>query len=725
MATLVPRAKIPDLRAGVGPTVLNETRVDLSPNIRAAETIGGIATQFLQQQQERNDATAIMSARRALSDWETQAFDPGNEAGISRFRGGEALKAGQTLLPDLDKQAGQIRSRLTPGQQGRFDQMFTGFRDQIAGRLNSHMDREHQQFIDSEQTAAVESIGQDAVSAGMAGDYARQDELANEALAMNGARLASNGFRPGTETYKAGQRVAASKIRAGTVNALLQTNPLEAASYFARYQDQMTPADQMAVQAKLEPIVRDVEAEATANAIRLGGTPAPSGDVVEQIVGVESGGRDDAKNPNSSATGAGQFLRATWLDLVKRNRPELAKGKSDDEIAALRTDGVLAREMVQQYAAENGRKLSARGLPLTAPNLYAAHHFGPEGGARFASASPNTPMADILPKAAIDANDYLRGKTVGEIRQNWAKRGIGAAVASSGPNPDGVPRTEAEAIQYANDTIANPIERRAVISKLREQFSIQDQRRQENERALSEQIYTTISRNTDPSVPLRTLLGPDAYAYAERKGQLPSLENLRANTIKGQLTQDDPVLSDALFREAVLSPNTFKNRNLYAEVDRLSTDTLADLLKMQKEVGKPAKATEWATTNERIDQGYLMLGIDAAGDTQGTRDTRQKNRAAFAAQYRAAERDFVQRNKAQPTQEQADALMRSITRSAALRLQEGKLTPEGIGANFQTAITEPERAEIVANFREDLGRDPTEAEIINAAATYRIQQGKR
>jgi hypothetical protein len=43
--------------------------------------------------------------------------------------------------------------------------------------------------------------------------------------------------------------------------------------------------------------------------------------VVERIIDVESGGDPNAKNRRSSATGLGQFLDETWLDMIRAHRP--------------------------------------------------------------------------------------------------------------------------------------------------------------------------------------------------------------------------------------------------------------------------------------------------------------------------------------------------------------------------------------------------------------------
>src|SRR6195256_1289257 len=60
--------------------------------------------------------------------------------------------------------------------------------------------------------------------------------------------------------------------------------------------------------------------------------------VVERIIAVESSGDSNAKNKRSSATGAGQFLDETWLEMIRTYRRDLVEGRSDREILELRRD---------------------------------------------------------------------------------------------------------------------------------------------------------------------------------------------------------------------------------------------------------------------------------------------------------------------------------------------------------------------------------------------------
>ena len=78
---------------------------------------------------------------------------------------------------------------------------------------------------------------------------------------------------------------------------------------------------------------------------------------VNKTIGVESGGNPNAKNGKSSATGLGQFIESTWLDMVRRHRPDLVQGKGRSEILALRTNPAISREMTTRYTEENANAL--------------------------------------------------------------------------------------------------------------------------------------------------------------------------------------------------------------------------------------------------------------------------------------------------------------------------------------------------------------------------------
>lgn len=178
--------------------------------------------------------------------------------------------------------------------------------------------------------------------------------------------------------------------------------------------------------------IRDAEANpnsATGASSRLG-VPAVGGDAVEtvvsKIIGVESGGRANAKNPNSSASGLGQFLDSTWVNMMRKYRPDIAGGRSNQDIIALKTDPQLGREMTRAYTQENSRFLASRGIQQTPGNIYLAHFLGPAGAAQVLKANPNAPIESIVGPQVVQANGFLRGKSASEVAA-WASGKMGSA----------------------------------------------------------------------------------------------------------------------------------------------------------------------------------------------------------------------------------------------------------------------------------------------------------
>lgn len=153
------------------------------------------------------------------------------------------------------------------------------------------------------------------------------------------------------------------------------------------------------------------------------------GDYASMLVSLESGGNANARNGSSSATGLHQFTEGTWLGTIKQANPAWARGKSDAELLAMRTDPQKSSQVEQALRATNTRALTRAGLPVNNANLYAMHHFG---STKFAAASNDTPISSILTPQQIAANPYVRGKTKGQVIQNWAQRAGTSAASLTG-----------------------------------------------------------------------------------------------------------------------------------------------------------------------------------------------------------------------------------------------------------------------------------------------------
>lgn len=171
--------------------------------------------------------------------------------------------------------------------------------------------------------------------------------------------------------------------------------------------------------------------------------------LIDQIISVESGGKSNATNPNSSASGAGQFLDGTWLDMLAKHRPDITGSR--EELLALKNDPALSREMTAAYAGDNAGILSKAGLPVTAGTQYLAHFAGPQGAVGILNANPATPAGAILGDRVVKANPFLAGMSAGDLAA-WADRKMGgkaAPMSMAGPTAPAAPMSLAPPVAPA------------------------------------------------------------------------------------------------------------------------------------------------------------------------------------------------------------------------------------------------------------------------------------
>ena len=151
--------------------------------------------------------------------------------------------------------------------------------------------------------------------------------------------------------------------------------------------------------------------------------------VVERIISAESDGDPNKKNVRSSATGPGQFLDETWLEMIASYRPALVAGHSQKEVLKLRRDPELAREITTRLVQRNAKILSKRSLPVTPGTLYLAHFAGAAGAIAILSVPEGDHAASIMARAdatghmtrekIVFANPFLADFTVADLKR-WA-----------------------------------------------------------------------------------------------------------------------------------------------------------------------------------------------------------------------------------------------------------------------------------------------------------------
>lgn len=148
---------------------------------------------------------------------------------------------------------------------------------------------------------------------------------------------------------------------------------------------------------------------------------------VQRMVMVESGGRATAANPNSTAVGLAQFIESTWLAYIRKYFPEYTKGRTREQILALRTDPTISLKVAEAFTLENAKRLNNAKVPINYGTLYLAHFAGAGTAVKILKAKPSTPVVDIVGQAAVKANPtILQGKTAGQVVA-WANNKMGVA----------------------------------------------------------------------------------------------------------------------------------------------------------------------------------------------------------------------------------------------------------------------------------------------------------
>jgi hypothetical protein len=391
----------------------------------AGRTIQGVGEAFgkLQEFHDFNDtqnqsADAVIKWHDELHNRMDRAQQSGNYEGFAK-----------SLRSDLDADLAQrIENSPSPAAASALKSRFANLTDEISTGANHFEHAGRVQAGQAQRQTAIDDFAKLALRNDSVGESRYAEAMGNAAGAAHSGLL-------DPEQLRKEQQYIGNTIMGAAVQRRLETNPdrtladLDAGRYDP-YLDAQTLE-------RLQPKMSSARVHSNINDIGRGAGGGASGDLADRIISAESGGRADAKNPLSSATGAGQFIDSTWLDQVKKNAPEIAADKSDAEILALRGDRNLSHRMVNSYAEENRQALASQGLPTDDGALYLAHYLGAGGAAKVLGADPTTPMASLVSADVLSANPSLKHMTAGDLRQmTAAKAGAGGGAGSAPPPID-------------------------------------------------------------------------------------------------------------------------------------------------------------------------------------------------------------------------------------------------------------------------------------------------
>ena len=146
---------------------------------------------------------------------------------------------------------------------------------------------------------------------------------------------------------------------------------------------------------------------------------------LDRLMMAESGGRDEARNPRSTAVGPFQFIESTFLEVCRRHFAAETAGLTPPQILALRTNRAFARRAAEVFTRDNAAILANNGHPATAANLRLAYLVGPAAAVRLLSSAPEMPVISILGAAVVQANPFMAGMAAKDLAA-WSHRNLAA-----------------------------------------------------------------------------------------------------------------------------------------------------------------------------------------------------------------------------------------------------------------------------------------------------------
>jgi hypothetical protein len=152
---------------------------------------------------------------------------------------------------------------------------------------------------------------------------------------------------------------------------------------------------------------------------------------LDRLMQAESGGRDDAANPRSTALGPFQFIETTFLEVVRRHFAAETRSMTPAQILARRTDRAFARRAAEAFTRDNAAALANAGVATSYANLRLAFLVGAGGAIALVTAEPKTPAIRILGTGVVQANPFMAGMSAADLA-NWSARNLAAGSGGTG-----------------------------------------------------------------------------------------------------------------------------------------------------------------------------------------------------------------------------------------------------------------------------------------------------
>lgn len=413
---------------------------------------------------EMNDLAADNALAQVKAFEQDLRVNP--DMGYESLRGENALNRpdGQSLVDEYDgylmKRANEIKDTLKNDvQKSLFSQRLESIRQTLRNKTGEHLLSEGQKW---KETSLNSQIDLAANSFTLSTSDEERDAAIKRAIGAAKGLQNLNGWD--SETMQKKVMDASDKaIRQVIDDQIDKGNYAEATRLAIKYGafahgETVVKARQKIEQAYQDQVIEDATANfKPGDVIQIpvnadsskADTGNPIQDAVSRIIGYESGNDPNIKNKKSTAEGLGQFIDSTWFYMVRKYRPDIANGKTNAQLKALKRDPALSREMTTRYVEENAALLKKHGFPVNVRNLYVMHFLGSGEGPKLLRADPNQPVSSFISAQSINANKtVLSGKTAQQVL-DWAARAMKVGKGGGGTSYVSIPTGDPVAMEKA------------------------------------------------------------------------------------------------------------------------------------------------------------------------------------------------------------------------------------------------------------------------------------
>ncbi|MCY1482372.1 Transglycosylase SLT domain protein [compost metagenome] len=622
MAVQIPSVTGPSQRSRALGAPQVQTVEASNPLLDTAGSALKAGAQIWQKTQEDADTAALIDAESQLSQWKLKTmFSPDN--GVYNRKGRNALDITNQTLPQFDQQADAIGNALTNDRQRqRWGQIVASQRNGLNNELNRYEFGERQAYYKEADAASLDSAQQGALAYyQVPGQVAYYQNKGTRVIAGQGQR---DGEPPEATELKI--RAFNSGVSTGVISRMAVDDPLGAQRYYAQAFPGMTVDDQLKVTKLLGDSVRQqLGSQIGAAAYEMG----TGGDrsLTNLIVQAESSGDPAAVSPKGA-----RGLMQLMPDTAREMAAELGLPYDEERLTAdpnynMALGNAYLNKMLGRY---NGNATLA----------VAAYNAGPGSVDGWIEKNGDPRTGEIDDAAWIEKIPFAEtraytGKIVGQL----------APASGKADSPD---QKYARGLKWAN-TIEDADTRRYAIARMDDLRKADDLQAKATYDEAAD-IALDQGYNAIPAQVLQQI-------GAEDRVKLQKLDEHRR---KGT----EPTTDDAKFEEFLRMPAAqLKELSLNRDIRPfLNNADYGKVLTAWQAAQRGSEATQkaLAAENSAVRSVMNLAGIQFGNSAAAQSTDNIGKRQQFEANYNRLRDAFVEKNKVDPTPQEAQKIAEQL-----------------------------------------------------------------